>query len=111
MPSNGISDLISEMEQKNFSREEMILKLRTPQTNAEEKFLNSPEEKMTKEEYLEKQNDIFNTGVMTLLMDRYSYHNVSEVFAKLEQITKETAEIEAAYMKAHKDEIKILHCR
>ena len=109
---NQITDLISELETKNFTQEMMIESLKKLQSDAEERFLERADaEKLAYEKSLYHQYLILNNGLMSIFVDDSEKYQKTpesaELLSKLHSIMDEASQIDDAYMESHKSEIKI----
>ena len=109
---NQITDLISELETKNFTQEMMIESLKKLQSDAEERFLERADaEKLAYEKSIYQQYLILNNGLMSIFIDDSEKYQKTpesaELLSKLHAIMDEANQIDDAYMESHKSEIKI----
>ena len=113
---NQITDLISELETKNFTQEMMIDSLKKLQIDAEERFLKRVDRQtMEYENPIYQQYLILNNGLMSIFVDDSEKYQKTpesaELLSKLHAIMDEANQIDDAYMESHKNEFKILHSR
>lgn len=113
---NQITDLISELETKNFTQQMMIDSLKKLQIDAEERFLKRADRQtMEYENSIYQQYLILNNGLMSIFVeDSEKYQKTpesAELLSELHHIMDEANQLNDAYMESHKNEFKILHVR
>lgn len=113
---NQITDLISELETKNFNQQMMIDSLKKVQADAEERFLKRADKQtLAYEKSIYQQYLILNNGLMSIFIDDSEKYQKTpesaELLSKLHAIMDEANQIDDAYMESHKNEFKIFHSR
>lgn len=106
---NRITDLISELEQNEFTQESVIASLQQIQLDAEEDFITEHEHhEPTLEECMLKDNLILNNGLMSILIDSPQYANdpgCARLLSELNELMTEAGKNTIQYIQEHPEGI------